>query len=105
MTAADYKQILPTIYSNIKTIQVWGGEDNDPPIYGQVYISISPLQGTFLTEAQKTSIVSQLNGYNIASVRPVIVDPETIYVIMDVNFRYDPTTTTKSSGDLETIVF
>jgi len=69
-----------------------------------VYISISPLQGTFLTEAQKQTIVTQLNKYNIASVRPVIVDPETIYIIMDVNFRYDPTTTTKSSGDLETIV-
>jgi len=104
VTPADYKQILPTIYPNIKTIQVWGGEDNDPPIYGQVYISISPLQGTFLTEAQKQTIVTQLNKYNIASVRPVIVDPETIYIIMDVNFRYDPTTTTKSSGDLETIV-
>jgi len=104
VTGFDYKQILPTIYPNIKTIQVWGGEDNDPPVYGQVYISISPLQGTFLTEAQKENIVSQLKSYNIASVRPVIVDPENIYIIMDVNFRYDPTTTTKSSGDLETIV-
>ena len=104
VTSFDYKQILPTIYPNIKTIQVWGGEDNDPPVYGQVYVSISPLQGTFLTEAQKENIVSQLKSYNIASVRPVIVDPENIYIIMDVNFRYDPTTTTKSAGDLETIV-
>ena len=94
---------MPTIYPNIKTIQVWGGEDNDPPIYGQVFISISPLQGTFLTEGPKENIVSQLNSYNIASVRPQIVDPENIYIIMDVNFRYDPKTT-KSSGDLETIV-
>lgn len=104
VTAYDYKTILPAIYPNIKTIQVWGGEDNDPKTYGNVYISISPLQGTFLTEQQKTTIVSQLSNYNIASVRPVIIDPETVYIVLNVNFRYNPDITVKSSGDLETIV-
>lgn len=104
VTAYDYKTILPSIYPNIKTIQVWGGEDNDPKTYGNVYISISPLQGTFLTEQQKTTIISQLSNYNIASVRPVIIDPETIFIVLNVSFRYNPETTVKSSGDLETIV-
>ena len=30
VTPDDYKGIVPTVYSNIKSIQVWGGEDNEP---------------------------------------------------------------------------
>ena len=30
VTPDDYKSIVPSIYSNIKSLSVWGGEDNDP---------------------------------------------------------------------------
>jgi hypothetical protein len=105
VTAYDYKTILPRIYPNIESIQVWGGEDNDPPVYGNVYISILPLSGNVLTEAQKESIVLQLKEYNIASVRPEIVNPEFIYVVVSVNFRYNPNVTTKSAADLVSDVY
>ena len=49
VTPDDYKSILPSVYSNIKSVQVWGGEDNDPAIYGRVYISIRPNTGDSLT--------------------------------------------------------
>ena len=104
VTTYDYKSIVPEIYPNIKSIQVWGGEDNDPPIYGQVYVAISPLSGNKLTEAQKEFIVSGLKPYNIASVRPVIVDPETIFILIDTNFRYNASVTTKTASDLQTLV-
>jgi len=104
VTSYDYKSILPEIYPNIRSVQVWGGEDNDPPVYGQVYVSISPLSGAFLTEAQKQFIVNELSSYNVASVRPVIVDPETINIRLDVSFRYNPLVTSKSVADLETLV-
>tara|TARA_E500000178_G_C17032103_1_gene761116 strand:- start:3022 stop:4959 length:1938 start_codon:yes stop_codon:yes gene_type:complete len=104
VTTYDYKSIVPEIYPNIKSIQVWGGEDNDPPIYGQVYVAISPLSGNKLTEAQKEFIVSGLKPYNIASVRPVIVDPETIFILIDTNFRYNAAVTTKTASDLQTLV-
>ena len=76
VTAFDYKALIPKVYPNVKSIQVWGGEDNDPPVYGQVYVSLTPTAGTTLTQSQKANIVSDLKQYNIASVRPVIVDPE-----------------------------
>ena len=104
VTTYDYKSIVPEIYPNIKSIQVWGGEDNDPPIYGQVYIAIEPLSGGKLTEAQKQFVVTGLKPYNIASVRPVIVDPETIFILVTTNFRYNATVTTKTSSDLITLV-
>lgn len=104
VTTSDYKSILPEIYPNIKSIQVWGGEDNDPPIYGQVYIAISPLSGAKLTQAQKEFIVTGLKPFNVASVRPQIVDPETINIIVDTNFRYNALATTKTASDLQTEV-
>jgi len=105
VTAYDYKAILPRIYPNVDSIQVWGGEDNDPPVYGNVYISILPLSGSVLTEAQKENIVSQLKSYNIASVRPEIVDPEILYLALGTTFRYNPNRTTKSADDLATAVY
>ena len=104
VTTDDYKVIIPQVYSDTKAIQVWGGEDNDPPIYGQVFVSIKTTSGVNLTQAQKNTIASSLDDYNIASVRPTIVDPETTKIKMTTNFKFDANVTTKTATDLETLV-
>jgi len=104
VTVKDYKSLIPKIYPNAKSVQVWGGEENDPPIYGQVFISIKPFIGSNLTESQKESVVSLIDEYNVASVRTTLVNPETITIDMNVNFRYNDKSTTKSVSDLETLV-
>ena len=58
VTPDDYKSILPSVYTNIKSVQVWGGEDNDPPIYGRVYVSIRPKSGSSITDTTKNAIVT-----------------------------------------------
>ncbi|NBT46195.1 MAG: hypothetical protein EBT06_15140, partial [Gammaproteobacteria bacterium] len=40
VTVRDYETILVKEYQNIDAVSIWGGEDNDPPVYGKVYISI-----------------------------------------------------------------
>ena len=57
VTPDDYKSILPSVYPNIRSVQVWGGEDNDPAIYGRVYISIKPNSGNTLTTTTKNNIM------------------------------------------------
>ena len=104
VTADDYKVILPQVYADTQAVQVWGGEDNDPPRYGQVFISVKTSSGTVLTEAQKEAIARTLDNYNVASVRPTIVDPETTKIKLTVNFKYNSNITTKSASDLETLV-
>ena len=37
----DFKAIVPKVYPNTRSVQVYGGEDNDIPFYGRVYISIA----------------------------------------------------------------
>ena len=100
VTPEDYKAIIPKVYSNTKSVQVWGGEDNAIAVYGRTYISIVPTAGS-ITAAAKEQIVTDLkNTYTIASVTPVIVDPVTTFIRLGVNFKYNAKNTTKSSETL-----
>lgn len=89
VTAADYKTLVKQIYPSASAIQVWGGEDNSVPEYGRVYISIKAADGTNLTSAEKESIKTQLENFAVASVRPVISDPETTFITLKTVFKYD----------------
>ena len=104
VTANDYKTLVPQIYANVDSIAVWGGEYNDPPVYGKVYISIRPKGGAFLTDTSKADIKKKLKDYTVASVTPEIINPEIIKIVPSVNFKYDSNITTKTQGDLETLV-
>jgi len=104
VTAKDYAAIIPTIYPNVESIAVWGGEYNNPAVYGKVYISIRPKAGNTITQATKTSIVASLEDYNVASVTPVILDPETTKIVPTVNFKYNNTLTEKTKESLAALV-
>ncbi len=104
VTPDDYKAIVPSVYTNIKSIQCWGGEDNDPPIYGKVYIAIRPNTGTSLTTTTKNSIVTNLKKYNVASIVPEIVDPEILYLVLGVTAKYNSTMTEKAKSDIKALV-
>jgi len=104
VTPDDYKAIVPSVYTNIKSIQCWGGEDNDPPIYGKVYVAIRPNTGTSLTTTTKNQIVNSLKKYNVASIVPEIVDPEILYLVLGVTAKYNSTLTEKSKSDIKALV-
>jgi hypothetical protein len=104
VTTQDYKTIVPQVYADAQAIQVWGGEDNNPPRYGQVYLAIKTKSGVVLTQAQKDSIVKLLDKYNVASVRPTIVDPETTKLRLAVNVKYNANATTKTATTIGTNV-
>lgn len=101
VTAEDYKVILPKLYNNIDTMQVWGGEDNDPPIYGKVFLSIKPKTGTSLTTSTKDAIKnSVLAGKTMVSITPEIIDPVYIDIIPTINVYWNPNITTSSYTDI-----
>lgn len=105
VTADDYKAIIQREFTNIDSISCWGGENNDPPDYGRVYISINPLIGTSLTTDEKDLITSTiLKGKNVVSITPVIVDPNYTYLELDVFFKYNPNLTDRSSVELNSVV-
>ena len=100
VTVNDFKAVVPKVYANAKSVQVYGGEDNDVPTYGKVYISIVPTTGA-ITASAKLDIVKNLkNNYTVASVTPEIVDPEYTKIRLNVNFSYNSKNTVKAQETL-----
>jgi len=84
-------------------VNVWGGEENDPPVYGQVFISLKPTGGYSLTQVQKQKIVDDvIKPISVLTVTPTIVDPDYTYIKLDVNVYYDPTKTSLSASEMQT---
>ena len=104
VTVNDFKAIVPKVYANAKSVQVYGGEDNDIPVYGKVYISIVPTTGS-ITAAAKNQIVKDLKEtYSVASVTPAIIDPEYTKLRLGITFTYNSKNTIKAKETLESNV-
>ena len=101
VTATDYESIVKTLYPNALSVSAWGGEDDETPVYGVVNIAIKAASGSTLTETTKASIVKGLIPYNVASVRPAIVDPETTSIILSSVAKYDKKGTSKSADTIK----
>tara|TARA_X000000368_G_scaffold154285_2_gene121599 strand:- start:10017 stop:11942 length:1926 start_codon:yes stop_codon:yes gene_type:complete len=89
VTARDYEAIIKNIYPDTDTVSVVGGEELDPPEYGTVSISIKPKNGTFVSDFNKSRILSQLKQYSISGINQKIVDLKILYVEMDSSVYYD----------------
>lgn len=105
VTADDYKVIIPKYYNNVDAISVWGGEENDPPIYGKAYICIKPKTGDTLTQSTKQVIIKDIiRGKSLVSIIPEIVDPEILYISPSTSVYYNPKATALGSESIKTIV-
>ncbi len=105
VTSDDYRAIIQKSFSNISSISCWGGEDNDPPDYGKVFISIKPLVGDSLTQSEKDNITGTiLKGKNVVSITPTMVDPSFTFLELDVHFKYNPNLTDRSDVELQSVV-
>ena len=102
VTSSDYESLILASNSNIQSVSVWGGEKNDPPIYGKVFISLNPVIGTIITEADKDNIKTQvIEPKTPVAIIPEFVDPEFTFITLDIGVTYDPKLTTLAKGQLE----
>ena len=104
VTLNDYKAKVSEYYPNADAVAVWGGEDNDPPQYGKVFVAIKPLNSDYLSDTEKVQVKANLNKLNVITVRPEIVDPEIIKIMVTTVFKYNEKATDLTSGELESIV-
>ena len=96
VTKDDYTNLIIEKYPQIKTVNVYGGENADPPQYGKVIVTMIPYGNFPVVSAElKSDIVSYLKTKNITT-EPVIKDPEYMYIEIVSNVSYNPTLTTKS---------
>ena len=113
VTTDDYVTYTKKLFANTQAVSVWGGEDGgyDPatgvtsvPEYGKVFISIRSTTGQNLTDTEKTQLVNDFGKFKVTSITPVIVNPETTFIILNTSFQYDSNVTTKTQSDLETLI-
>jgi len=104
VTAEDYSTLISK-QANVSSVLVWGGEDNDPPAYGKVFIAVRPSIGSVLTPTEKQNLISNvINPKKVLTVSTEIVDPEYIYLTINVNTTYDPEKTITTEANLKQIV-
>lgn len=90
VTADDYKNILYKDFPNIKSVSTWGGEENNPPEYGKIFISVEMEDGLYLTNEQKAQISNNLiKNRSVVGIVPVIIDPEVLYINLNVGIKCD----------------
>jgi hypothetical protein len=89
VTVNDYKTIVLNKYANASSVITWGGEDNDPPDFGKVYIAIKPVTGLTLTAVAKNDVQTILKKYKVLSIVPVVVDPDYTFMTTDTTVSYN----------------
>jgi len=89
VTAEDYSSIIKKIYPDADSVSVVGGEELDPPQYGNVQIAIKPKNGLFVSEFNKNKILSEIKKYSISGINQKIVDIKYLYVELDSYVYYD----------------
>ena len=105
VTKSDYRTRLENDYNLVDSVRVWGGEENNPPDYGSVYISIKPKTGYVVSRGEQDRISQEiLKKRNIVTVRPVFVEPDYLFVIVDTTLAYDPRKTTRTANQLKALV-
>jgi len=114
VTVDDYKTFTRKLFPNTQAVSVWGGEDgsydtstgvSSNPEYGKVFISIKPTTGANLTTVQKSNLVAAFSPFKVASITPVIVDADTTFLILNITFNYDSTSTTSTKDELASLIF
>jgi hypothetical protein len=104
VTSEDYKTLLLK-QPNVNSVVVWGGEDNDPPSYGKVYIAVKPTAGEVLTATEKQNLITGvINPKKMLTISHEIVDPEYLYITINSTVKYEADKTTLSENDMTTLI-
>lgn len=104
VTADDYRSLILKDFQDIQSINVWGGEDAEPPQYGKVFIAIKPNAADALTNNQKAEIRAALRNKKVVTITPEFVDADFTYIKLEAYFKYNSNLTQYSQSELETVV-
>jgi hypothetical protein len=105
VTVNDYEALITKDYQNIDAVSIWGGEDNDPVVYGKVYLSLKTKGYYSLTNLEKELIKKNLiESRNVLTVIPEIVDPNYIFLQVRGKVTYNSALTSKTVGQLQQII-
>jgi hypothetical protein len=105
VTTSDYNSLLLNKFGNIvDSVVTWGGEEETPPRYGTVFLSVRPRKQELLTHSQSNEIIKYLKTKNLPCIDIELVDPSYIDVDMNVRIDWNKYKTTLDKADLTKLV-
>ena len=105
VTQNDYESYIANRYPNIDSISVWGGEENNPPVYGKVFISLKPSENYFISETEKQRIIDDIvKPKSILTIDSEIIDPAFTYILVEANVEYYSDKTNLSEVQLKNAI-
>lgn len=105
VTANDYKSVIEANYPLVESVSVWGGEENDPPKYGRVIISLKPYAGYTINQELKDRIKNEiLSERKVMSVVPEFVDPNYLFITLDIKVKFDSKNSRYTISDMDSLV-
>lgn len=105
VTKNDYVKLIQQRYPQFAAVNVWGGEENVPPVYGKVFISAKPKLGFEVTDTEKEFFINEiLKPISVLTVTPEFIDVDYNFVKLISTVFYDPTKTNLNISTLQTKV-
>jgi hypothetical protein len=104
ITESDYETLLRREFPEIQSISVFGGEKEDPPQYGKVFISVDITNSDGIPELNKTIYNNYLKDKVPLGITTEIINPDFIYLSVSSRVNYNFNITTLSENQLSTKV-
>jgi hypothetical protein len=105
ITTNDYKNLILNNFTTVKAVNVFGGESSvDLVQYGKVFITPVTYSGAPLSDVDKQNIEIFLQDKSAVSIKPIVIDPDYLYILLDVKVKYDASETVKTAADIKSLV-
>lgn len=107
VTVNDYITLIKrqTNKFPIESVNVWDGTENDPPVYGKVFIAVKPFGAYTITENQKRYFSeSVIKPLSLVTVEPEIVDVDYTFLNLNINVLVDFSKTFLTDNELRSLI-
>ena len=102
VTYKDYESYIKKNYPSVDSVSVWGSEDDIPPSYGKVILSLKPKENYYISELEKQRIIDEIiKPKSIIAIQTEIRDPEYLYLLVNNFVKYDKRKTTDTEQQIK----
>jgi len=102
VTASDYSTLLISQFPFIKSVNSWGGEDNFPPVFGKIFLSMQPVAGYTISDSVKTTqILPVIKKNSLVTITPEFVDPTYTFLEFSTKAKFYKNKTVLTAAEIE----
>lgn len=102
VSETDYETLMLTNFPEVIAVAAFGGETQNPPVYGSVYISVVLSNILGLPDSKKTEYFNFIRPRSI--MKPVFITPQNLFYGVTSTINYNINSTTLLPNDIATIV-